>query len=100
MRRRVLRRLAPELHDDAVQCAVATFGGYDFEYVLLGQRLEIESVRRVVVRRHRLGIAVDHDGFEAGLVEREAGMTTAIIEFDALADAVRAAPQDNDLLAV
>ncbi len=32
------------------------------------QRLEIETVRRVVVGRDRFRIAVDHDRFEAGVV--------------------------------
>ena len=36
------------------------------------QRLEIEPVGGVVVGRHRLRIAVDHDGLVAGLAQREA----------------------------
>ena len=59
------RRLAAELHDDAVQGAVLPFGGDDFEHVLGGQRLEIQSVGGVVVGRHRLRIAVDHDRFHS-----------------------------------
>ena len=33
-------------------------------------------------------------------MEREAGMTAAIVELDALADAVRSAAEDDDFLAV
>ena len=94
------RRLAAELHDHAVQRAVFLLLGEDFEHVLGGQRLEIEPVRGVVVGRDRLRIAVDHDGLVAGVAQREAGMAAAIVELDALADAVRAAAEDHDLLAV
>ena len=94
------RRLAAELHDDPVQGAVAALGVDDLEHVLGGQRLEIEPVRGVVVGRHGLRIAVDHDGLEAGLAQREAGVAAAIVELDALADAVRAAAEDDHLAAV
>ena len=94
------RRLAAELHDDAVQRAVAALGVDDLEHVLGGQRLEIEPVGGVVVGRHRLRIAVDHDGLVAGVAQREAGMAAAIVELDALADAVRSAAEDDDLLPV
>ena len=50
--------------------------------------------------RHRLRVAVDHDGLEAGLLQRIGGVDAAIVELDALADAVRAAAEDDDLLAV
>src|SRR5262249_60987724 len=50
--------------------------------------------------RDRLGIAIDHDGFVAHFSEREAGVAAAIIEFDALADAIWAAAEDNDFLSV
>ena len=59
------RRLAAELHDHAVQGAVLPFGGDDFEHVLGGQRLEVQSVGGVVVGRHRFRIAVDHDAFRS-----------------------------------
>ncbi len=75
-------------------------GGDDLEHVLGGQRLEIQPVGGVVVGRHRLRIAVDHDGLEAGVVQREAGMAAAIVELDALADPVRAAAENDDLLLV
>ena len=72
----------------------------DLQHVLGGERLEIEPVGGVVVGRHRLRIAVDHDGLVADLVQREGGVAAAVVELDALADAVRPAAEDHDLLLV
>ena len=66
-------------------------------HVLERQRLEIEPVGNVVVGRDRLGIAVDHDGLEAVILQREAGMDAAVVELDSLPDPVRAAAEDYDL---
>ena len=96
----VQRGLAAELDDDAVQRAVLLFGFEDLDDVFFGQRLEIEAIGGVVVGRDGFGIAVDHDGFIAGFAEREGGMAAAIVELDALADAVGTAAEDDDLLAV
>ena len=98
--RELQRRLAAELDDDALERPRLALLGEDLEHVLGGQRLEIEAVGGVVVGRHRLRIAVDHDRFVAGLAQREAGVAAAIVELDALADAVRAAAEDDDLLAL
>jgi hypothetical protein len=84
------RRLAAELHDHAVQRAVLLFDPQDFQHMLQRQRLEIQPVRGVVIGRHRLGVAVDHDGLIARIGQREAGMAAAIVELDPLADPVRA----------
>ena len=97
--RELQRRLAAELHDDALDLAVRLLGAHDLQHVLCGQRLEIEPVGGVVVGRHRLRIAVDHDGLVARVRQREGGVAAAIVELDALADAVRAAAEDDDLLA-
>src|SRR6516164_9484580 len=97
---RLKRRLAAELHDHAVQDAARALSLDDLDDVLGGQRLEIEPVGRIVVRRDRLGIAINHDGFEARLSERETGVAAAVIEFDALADAIWAAAEDDDFLFV
>ena len=69
------------------------------DHVLGGQRLEIEPVGGVVVGRDGFRVAVDHDGLDAGLLQRIGGMDAAIVELDALADAVRAAAEDDDLVA-
>ena len=62
------------------------------------ERLEVEPVARVVVGRHGLRVAVDHDRLEAGVVQREAGVHAGVVELDALPDAVRARAEDDDLL--
>ena len=93
------RRLAAELDDDAVERALRLLDADDLEHVLGGQRLEIEPVGGVVVGRDGLGIAVDHDRLVARVGQREAGVAAAIVELDALADAVRAAAEDDHLLA-
>ncbi len=87
------RRLAAELHDDAFRL----FLRHDFEHVFERQRLEVQAVGRVVVRRNRLRVAVDHDGLEPVLAQRERGVHAAVVELDALADAVRTAAEDHDL---
>ena len=94
------RGLAAELHDHAVQRAVLLLDAQDLHHVLEGQRLEIEPVRGVVVGRHRLGVAVDHDRLVARVGQREAGVAAAVVELDPLPDPVRAAAEDDDLLAV
>ena len=97
--RELERRLPAELHDHALELAVGTFRPDDGHHVLRRQRLEVQPVGGVVVRRDCLGIAVDHDGLVAGLREREGCVAAAIVELDALPDAVGAAAQDDDLLA-
>ena len=90
----------PNCTIDALELAVGLLFAHDLEHVLFGQRLEIEAVRGVVVGRDRLRIAVDHDGLVAGVGQREGRVAAAIVELDALADAVRAAAKDDDLLGV
>ena len=94
------RRLPAELDDDAGERSLRLLDADDLEHVLGGQRLEIEPVGGVVVGRHGLRVAVDHDRLVAGVGEREAGVAAAIVELDALADAVGAAAEDDHLLAV
>jgi hypothetical protein len=57
-RRELERRLAAELDDDPLGPLVLDHG----EDVLERERLEVQAVGRVVVRGHRLGVAVDHHG--------------------------------------
>ena len=93
------RRLPAELHDHALEAALRLLHGDDLEHVLRRERLEVEAVGGVVVGRDRLGVAVDHDGLGAGLRQREGGMAAAVVELDALADAVGTAAEDHDLVA-
>ena len=74
--------------------------GDQLQHVLGGQRLEVEPVGGVVVGGDGLGVAVDHDRLDADLVEREGRVAAAVVELDALADAVGAAAEDDRLLAV
>ncbi len=83
-----------------MQRAVFLLGAQDFDHVFGRQRLEIEAVGGVVVGRDGFRVAVDHDRFKAGILQREGGVAAAIVELDALADAVRTAAEDDDLLAV
>src|SRR5215831_15072263 len=70
----------------------------DRKHVFQRQRLEIKPVTGVVISRNRLRIAVDHDGFETIVAQREGRMATAVIELDSLAYAIWSAAQDDDLL--
>ena len=96
-RRELQRRLAAELDDGALEGAVGLLDGHDLEHVLGGQRLEIEPPRRVVVGRNRFRVAIDHDGLVALVAQREGGVAAAIVELDALADAVWSPTEDNHL---
>src|SRR5262249_56108663 len=51
------RRLSPELHNDSIRLFFAD----NVENVLERERLEVEAIGCVVVGRHRLRIAVNHD---------------------------------------
>ena len=93
------RGLAAELDDHALDGAGRALGAVDFQHVLEGQGLEVESVRDVVVGRDRLGVAVDHDGLVAA-AQRHGGVHARVVELDALADAVGAGSQDDDGLAL
>ena len=70
----------------------------DLENVFERQRLEVKAVRRVVVGRNGLRIAVDHDRFIAVLAERHRGVHAAVIELDPLPDPVRTPAQHDHLL--
>src|SRR5262249_61966792 len=45
-----------------------------------------------------LRVAIDHDRLEAFVAQRERRVTAAVVELDALPDAVRAAPEDDDFV--
>ena len=71
------RGLPAELHDHAGDRAGQLLGVHDLEDVLHGQRLEIQPVGGVVVGGDGLRVAVDHDGLEAGVGQREAAWQQA-----------------------
>ena len=91
--RQLKRSLAAERHHDAVG-ALNIDNVHD---VLVGERLKVQAVGRVVVGRNGLGIAVDHDGLKAAGRQRIARMHTAVVELDTLADTVGAGAQDHRL---
>ena len=70
----------------------------DREHIFQRQRLEIEAIAGVVIRRDSLRVAVHHDGFIPVIVQSEGRMATAIVELDPLADAIWPAAKNDDLL--
>src|SRR3712207_2386658 len=64
-------------------------------YLLDSQRLEVEAIRGLVIRRDRLRVAVDHDGVEAERAECLRRVDAAVVELDSLADAVGARAEDD-----
>ena len=91
--RQLKRSLAAERHHDAV----GSLNIDDIHDVLVGERLKVQAVGRVVVGRDGLGVAVDHDGLEAAGRQRVARVHAAVIELDTLANAVGAGAQDHRL---
>ena len=86
------RRLAAELHDHA-------FGLLDLddpEHVFERQRLEVQAVGGVVVRGDGLRVAVDHHGVAPRCAHGHRGVHAAVVELDALADAVGTGAEDHD----
>ena len=63
-------------------------------------RLEVQLVGRVEVGRDRLRVAVDHDGFVATFFGGQYPVHAAVVEFDALANAVGTAAEHDDFLFV
>ena len=95
--RELQRRLTAELHNHALQFPRLPLLGEDRQHVLRGQRFEIEPVRCVVIRRHRLRIAVDHDCLVARVAKRKRGVAAAIVKLDALPDPVGTAAENDHL---
>ena len=91
--RQLKRGLAAERHHDAV----GALNIDDIHDVLVGERLKVQAVGRVIVGRDGLGIAVDHDGLKAAGRQRVARVHAAVIELDTLANAVGAGAQDHRL---
>ena len=90
------RGLAAVLHDHTR----GLFLVYDLEHVFERQRFEVQAVGSVVIGRDGFRVAIDHDGLVPVVAQRERRMHAAIIELDALADAVGSAAEHHDLLLV
>ena len=97
--RQLQRRLPTEGDDHARQPAVLgralLQAAAHREDVFGRERLEEEAIAGVVVGGHRLGIAVEHDGLEARVGQCERGVHAAVVELDALPDAVGPAAEDH-----
>src|SRR5690606_13686026 len=69
-------------------------------HIFEGQRFEVKPIRRVVVGRDGLWIAINHDRFEAGVSQSERCMATAVVKFNPLSYSVGSTAQDDDFLPV
>ena len=76
------------------------FALHDIEHVFFRQRLKVKSVGGIVIRTDRLGIAIDHDRFDAFFPQRHRRMDTTIIEFDALPDPIGSPAENDDFLPI
>ncbi|CAB4794973.1 unannotated protein [freshwater metagenome] len=97
--RQLQRSLSAERHDD-LGCDSPTccsLGRNHVEHIFFGERLEVETIAGVVVGTDRLGVAVDHHGLKARFAQAERSMYAAVVELDALPNAVRPRAQDDDL---
>ena len=94
--RQIQRRLATKLHNHSFRFLDVD----DVHHVFKRQRLEVETIGSVVIRRDCFRIAVDHDRFEARIAQRKRGMAAAIVKLDSLPDAIRAGTEDHDLAAI
>ncbi len=98
--RQLQRRLTAELDDDAQHGSARLLDPDQLGHVLVGEGLEIEPVRGIVIGGDGLRIAVHHDRLEARLPQRIGRVDAAIVELDPLADPVGAAAEDHHLVAV
>ena len=90
------RGLSTELNDHSGRF----FDRDDLQNILERQWLEIQAIRGIVVGRHGLRIAIDHDRLIAVFAQRERSMHATVVELDPLADPVRATPEHHDFLAL
>ena len=88
----IQRRLPAELNEHSLRFFLIV----NVEDVFKSERLKIKFVARVVIGGNRFWIRIHHNRFESELAQSEGGVNAAIIEFNALADAVRAAAEDHD----
>ena len=60
------------------------------------QGFKIKPVRRIIVRRHRFRVVVDHDHIVAHVTQRPDAVHGTVVKFYALADADGAGPEHHD----
>ena len=89
-------RLAAVLDDHAQRLFLV----HNFQHVFERERLEIQTVGGVVIGGDGFRVAIDHDGLVAVFAQRQRGVHTAVVKFNALPDAVRAATEHHDFFVV
>ena len=80
--------------------ALRLFKVDDRHHVFRRQRLKVQLVRGSVVRRNRLRVVVDDNGFISGPPDGLHRMHRGVVELHALPDADRSGPQHDNLLFV
>src|SRR5437868_1440365 len=88
------RSLTTQLHDHAKRL----FALHYVENVLEGERLEVKLVGDVEIGGDGLRVRVDHDRLVTLLAQRQCRAHAAVVELDALSDAVRTTAEDDDRL--
>ena len=94
--RQIQRSLAAKLNDHAFRFLDVD----DVHHVFESQRLEIETIRGVVISRDRFRIAVDHDRLEACVAQRKGRVATAVVKLNSLPDAIWPGAEDHDLATI
>ncbi|MPM17474.1 hypothetical protein SDC9_63869 [bioreactor metagenome] len=85
----MLRELDGSLSAERDDDPVRLFRLDDVHHVLRRERLEIQPVGCIEVRRDRFRVVVDDDHLEARALKRPDAVHGSIVELDALADANR-----------
>src|SRR5690606_7891288 len=73
---------------------------HNFQHIFQGYRLKEQAVRRVVIGGYGFGVTVNHDGFITVFAHSKRSVHAAIIEFDTLADTIRATTDNQNLLLI
>ena len=94
--RQFQRGLTAVLDDNAFRL----LNTHNFQHVFQSYRLEVETVRGVVVGGDGFRVTVNHNGFITVFAQRQRGVYTAVVEFDTLTDTVRAAAEHHDFFTI
>ena len=89
-------RLSTELNDDTFRLLVFD----DLPEMFPEHRLEIELIGHIEVGRYGFGVTVYHDGLITAFLDGQQSVHAAIVEFDALPDAVGTAAEHDDLFLI
>ncbi len=95
LHRKVVGDLAADTHDHAARCLKID----DVHHALKRQLVEIEAVTHVIVRRHGLGIVVDHDRTVAEFAAGVGRVHRTPVKFNRRSDAVGSRAENHDVVA-